>query len=80
MPIPIALATVAACGSLVTSVKSSWELSRMIRKRMEAKQAEEDAARIYRSLRRAFHHGIMSEAEYDRWYEKFLVAAAEKDR
>lgn len=52
----------------------------MIRKKMEAKQAEEDARRIYRSLRKAFHYGLMSEAEYDRWYEKFLAAKAEKDR
>lgn len=51
----------------------------MIRKKLETKEAEEYSAKVYRSLHRAFHSGIMSKAEYDRWYEKLLIAAAEKD-
>lgn len=51
----------------------------MVRKKLETKEVEEYSAKVYRSLRRGFHYGIMSKAEYDRWYEKLLVAAAEKD-
>lgn len=79
MPVPAMLATAAACGSLVTTMKSGWELSRMIRQKLDAKQAEEDSVRVYRRLRRALHSGRMSEKEYDHWYEKFLVAESEKN-
>lgn len=80
MGIPVILATAAACGSLVTTMKSSWELSRMIRQKRNQRQAEEDAVRVYRGLRRALHSGRMSDKEYDHWFEKFLVAESEKNR
>lgn len=79
MGIPVILATAAACGSLVTTMKSGWELSRMIRQKRDQKQAEEDAVRVYRSLRRALHSGRMTDKEYDHWFEKFLVAESEKN-
>lgn len=80
MGIPVILATAAACGSLVTTMKSGWELSRMIRQKRDQRQAEEDAVRVYRSLRRALHSGRMGDREYDYWFEKFLVAESEKNR
>lgn len=80
MGIPVILATAAACGSLVTTMKSGWELSRMIRQKRDERQAEEDAVRVYRSLRRALHSGRMTDKEYDHWFEKFLVAESEKNR
>lgn len=51
----------------------------MIRQKLEAKQAEEDSIRLYRQLRRALHNGRLSDAEYNYWYEEFLVAEAEKN-
>jgi ribosome assembly protein 4 len=80
MPIPTALALAAALGSLVTSTKSGWELSRMVRQKHDRIQAEKDSVQVYRSLRKALHSGRMSEKEYDQWYEKFLVAESEKNR
>lgn len=80
MPLPLPLATIVACGSLVTSIKSTWELSRMIREKLEERQTDEYAARLYRSLRTAVRYGILTETEYKHWLEKFLVAAAAKDR
>ena len=79
MGIPVVLATAAACGSLVTTMKSGWELSRMIRQKRDQRQAEEDAVRIYRSLRRALHAGRMSDKEHDHWFEKSLIAEAERN-
>ncbi|EAQ92996.1 predicted protein [Chaetomium globosum CBS 148.51] len=79
MGVPVALATVAACGSIVTSIKSSWELRRMVKRKQEAKECEEEAPYIFRRLRRAYIEGLMSTIEYEQWYEKFLVAKVEKD-
>ncbi|KAL1843864.1 hypothetical protein VTJ49DRAFT_7215 [Mycothermus thermophilus] len=79
MGIPAALATVAACGSIVTSLKSSWELRRMIKRKQDAKECEEEAPYVFRRLRRAYYDGLMSAHEYEQWYEKFLVAKVEKD-
>ena len=80
MTIPIALATVAACGSIITSMKASWEFSRMIRQKREENAAEDLAGGVYRRLRKAYQVGLMTDGEYDHWYEKFLVAKVEKDR
>jgi ribosome assembly protein 4 len=79
MGVPVALATFAACGSIVTSIKSSWELRRMIKRKQESKECDEEAPYIFRRLRRAYYDGLMGTAEYEQWYEKFLVAKVEKD-
>ncbi|KAK4132762.1 hypothetical protein BT67DRAFT_443444 [Trichocladium antarcticum] len=79
MVVPAVLATVAACGSIVTSIKSSWELRRMIKRKAEAKESDEEAPYIFRRLRRAYYDGLMGTQEYEQWYEKFLVAKVEKD-
>lgn len=80
MGIPVILATAAACGSLVTTMKSGWELSRMIRQKRDQRRVKEDALRVYRSLRRALRSGRISGKEYDHWLEKLLVAESEKNR
>ncbi|KAG7292791.1 hypothetical protein NEMBOFW57_002834 [Staphylotrichum longicolle] len=79
MGVPVALATFAARGSIVTSIKSSWELRRMIKRKQEAKECDEEAPYIFRRLRRAYYDGLMGVSEYEQWYEKFLVAKVEKD-
>ncbi|KAK3309801.1 uncharacterized protein B0T15DRAFT_387944 [Chaetomium strumarium] len=79
MGVPVVLATMAACGSIVTSIKSSWELRRMVKRKQEAKECDEEAPYVFRRLRRAYHDGLMSVIEYEQWYEKFLVAKVEKD-
>ncbi|KAK4129097.1 WD40 repeat-like protein [Parathielavia appendiculata] len=79
MGVPVVLATMAACGSIVTSIKSSWELRRMIKRKQEARECDDEAPYIFRRLRRAYYDGLMSTLEYEQWYEKFLVAKVEKD-
>jgi hypothetical protein len=79
MAVPVALATFAACGSIVTSIKSSWELRRMVKRKQESKECDEEAPYIFRRLRRAYNDGLMGTTEYEQWYEKFLVAKVEKD-
>jgi ribosome assembly protein 4 len=79
MTVPVVLATVAACGSLVTSLKSGWELRRMIKRKQEERECDEEAPYVFRRLRRAYYEGLMNSAEYEHWYEKFLLAKVEKD-
>ncbi|KAK4098568.1 hypothetical protein N658DRAFT_454804 [Parathielavia hyrcaniae] len=79
MGVPVVLATMAACGSLVTSIKSSLEIRRMVKRKKEARECDDEAPYIFRRLRRAYDDGLMGTAEYEQWYEKFLVAKVEKD-
>ncbi|KAK4167149.1 hypothetical protein QBC43DRAFT_8820 [Cladorrhinum sp. PSN259] len=79
MAVPVVLATVAACGSIVTSIKSSWELRRMVKKKKEQHEADDEAPYVFRKLRKAYYDGLMTKSEYESWYEKFLVAKVEKD-
>lgn len=51
----------------------------MVKRKLEAKECEEEAPYIFRRLRRAYYNGLMGAAEYEQWYEKFLVAKVEKD-
>lgn len=79
MAVPVVLATVAACGSIVTSIKSSWELRRMVKKKKEQNECDDEAPYVFRKLRRAYYDGLMTASEYEHWYEKFLVAKVERD-
>ncbi|KAJ4297374.1 hypothetical protein N0V88_004293 [Collariella sp. IMI 366227] len=73
------LATVAACGSIVTSINSNWEPRRMINRKQESKECDEETPYIFRRLQTAYYDGHMSPAEYEQWYEKFLIAKVDKD-
>ncbi|KAK3382693.1 hypothetical protein B0T24DRAFT_508883, partial [Lasiosphaeria ovina] len=79
MPVPVALATLAATGSLVTSIKSAIELRKMMKRKEETRLAEDEAPRVFNRLRRAYKDGYLTSAEYYQWYEKFMVAKIERD-
>lgn len=51
----------------------------MIKRKQEAKECEEEAPYVFRRLRRAYYDGLLGTAEYEQWYERFLVAKVEKD-
>ncbi|CAN8099738.1 unnamed protein product [Discula destructiva] len=78
MPVP-AIATVAACGSLITAVKSSWELSRMLKRKEQEKRVESQGRVILKDLRDAYLDGYMNRKSFDKWYDRYLGAIAEKD-
>ncbi|KUI57810.1 hypothetical protein VP1G_05091 [Cytospora mali] len=73
------VATLAACGSLITAVKSGWELSRMIKKKDMERRLDKDASGILRGLQNCYLDGLMSERSFEKWYDRFLAALAEKD-
>lgn len=73
------VATVAACGSILTAVKSGWELSRMIKKKDLEKRLDKEAKTVVRDLQNAYLDGLMSERSFEKWYDRIVGALAEKD-
>ncbi|ROW00051.1 hypothetical protein VPNG_08323 [Cytospora leucostoma] len=73
------VATLAACGGLITAVKSGWELSRMIKRKDMEKRLDKDASSILRGLQNCYLDGLMSERSFEKWYDRFLAALTEKD-
>lgn len=78
MAVPVALAMIVACGSLVTSAKSAWELSRMIKRKLNEVHVIEDAWRIEDELEKAVKNGLLSAEEYQEWYETLVIAKSEQ--
>lgn len=78
MPLP-PVATIAACGSIITAVKSSWELSRMIKKKDQEKRLDSQARAIVQDLKQLYLDGLMDERTFEKWYDRLLGAIAEKD-
>ncbi|KAF3762791.1 hypothetical protein M406DRAFT_333163 [Cryphonectria parasitica EP155] len=78
MPLP-PITTIAACGSIMTAVKSGWELSRMIKKKDAEKRLDQYARALLKDLRSVHLDGLMNRRTFDQWYDRFLGALAEKD-
>ncbi|KAJ4421553.1 hypothetical protein N0V82_003691 [Gnomoniopsis sp. IMI 355080] len=78
MPLP-PIATIAACGSVITSIKSSWELSRMLKRKEAEKRIDSQGRALLKDLRDAYLDGYMTRRSFDKWYDRYLGALAEKD-
>jgi len=52
----------------------------MVKKKREQREADEEAPYVFRKLQRALRAGLVSDVDYEHWYEKFLVAKVERDR
>lgn len=68
-----------AFGSLVTAVKSGWELSRMLRKKFEDIRLNKLAANARQGLNRAFYSGCIDHYEYYKYQELISFAEAHED-
>lgn len=78
MPLP-PISVLVACGSIVTSIKSSWELSRMLKRKKLEKSLVRDSDLLLETLTNAYLCGDMSKHEYDEWYDRFLTSLAIND-
>lgn len=78
MPLP-PVATIAACGSILTAFKSGWELSRMIKKKELETRLEKEARSLLKDLQQAYRDGLLTDRSYEKWYDRFLGALADKD-
>ncbi|KAK0701437.1 hypothetical protein B0T21DRAFT_353700 [Apiosordaria backusii] len=74
------LASAAAIAGLVTAVKSSWELSRMIKKKYDQRVLKNQANDVIMRLRRALRDGRISHQNYNFWKKKVMIAVWEQDR
>ncbi|KAK4194059.1 hypothetical protein QBC40DRAFT_302453 [Triangularia verruculosa] len=75
--LPSSLASAAALAGLVTAVKSSWELSRMIKKKYNQRVLKDHADDINMRLRRALRNGRISQQNYNFWKKKVMIAVWE---
>ncbi len=76
MPAP--LANISTAASLITAVRSLIELSRMIRNK-RGDPFDVEARRVLSLLSTAYRDQAINSGQYDRWYEKVIMARAVKD-
>jgi len=65
--------------SFLTTIKSTWELSRMVRKRRAAKALTTKAKSTYALLKQAYNKGQLREREFDSLSERLMRAEAHND-
>ncbi|KAL2166217.1 hypothetical protein VTG60DRAFT_3105 [Thermothelomyces hinnuleus] len=65
--------------SFLTTIRSTWELSRMVRKRRAAKTPKTEAESTYILLQRAYRKGLLLEREFDNLSERLMRAEAYND-
>ncbi|KAL2259548.1 hypothetical protein VTK26DRAFT_6731 [Humicola hyalothermophila] len=74
MPHPVIIVA-----SFLTTIKSAWELSRMVREKRAAKNLKTDTKSTLVLLKRAYHKGLLLEREFDRLFERLMRAEAHND-
>jgi hypothetical protein len=68
-----------AYGSLLTAIKSGWELSRMLRRKLEDIRLSRLGANTRQSLSRALHSGCIDLFEYYKYQELIQFAENRED-
>ncbi|KAB5514940.1 hypothetical protein GE09DRAFT_1231713 [Coniochaeta sp. 2T2.1] len=76
---PPAITMIAAWCSVFTSVKSVWELSRMVRNKLDERVFYDKARIVYCNLKEVHQYGLMNNKDFDLWYDRFLAAEGSKD-
>ncbi|KAL2166212.1 hypothetical protein VTG60DRAFT_3127 [Thermothelomyces hinnuleus] len=65
--------------SFLTTIRSMWELSRMVREKRAAKTLRTDAKSTLVLLQRAYRKGLLREREFDYLFERLMRAEAHND-
>ncbi|KAH8909463.1 hypothetical protein BR93DRAFT_965563 [Coniochaeta sp. PMI_546] len=65
--------------SFLTTIKTTWELSRMIRQRRAAQILKTEVPRMFRALQKAYRKGLLVDREFDCLLERLIGAEASKD-
>ncbi|KAK4148460.1 hypothetical protein C8A00DRAFT_19713 [Chaetomidium leptoderma] len=65
--------------SFLTTIKSAWELSRMVRQKRAAKSPKTEIKSTYVLLQRAYRKGLLLEREFDYLFERLMWAEAHND-
>jgi hypothetical protein len=65
--------------SFLTTIRTTWELSRMVRKKRATKTLTTEAKSTYILLKQAYGNGLLLEREFDYLFERLLRAEAHND-
>ncbi|KAK4118605.1 hypothetical protein N657DRAFT_685083 [Parathielavia appendiculata] len=74
MPHPIIV-----IASFLTAIRSTWELSRMVREKRAAKTLKTEAKSTLVLLQQAYRKGLLLEREFDYLFERLMRAEACND-
>ncbi|KAK4206432.1 hypothetical protein QBC37DRAFT_393461 [Rhypophila decipiens] len=66
--------------SLLTTIRSTWELSHIVRKRRATKALKTETKSTYEILQRAYRRGLLLEREFDDLFERLMCAEAHNNR
>ncbi|KAK3312463.1 hypothetical protein B0H66DRAFT_506041 [Apodospora peruviana] len=66
--------------SLLTTIRSTWELSHIVRKTRATKALKTEAKSTYEILQRAYRRGLLLEREFDDLFERLMCAEAHNNR
>lgn len=66
--------------SLLTTIRSTWELSHIVRKRRTTKALKTETKNTYEILQRAYRRGLLLEREFDDLFERLMRAEAHNNR
>ncbi|KAL2196903.1 hypothetical protein P885DRAFT_69370 [Corynascus similis CBS 632.67] len=65
--------------SFLTTIRSMWDLSRMVREKRAAKTLRTDAKSTLVLLQRAYRKRLLREREFDYLFERLMRAEAHND-
>ncbi|KAL2199485.1 hypothetical protein P885DRAFT_58860 [Corynascus similis CBS 632.67] len=65
--------------SFLTTIRSTWELSRMVREKRAAKTLRTDTKNTLVLLKRAYRKGLLLEREFDYLFERLMRAETHND-
>jgi hypothetical protein len=65
--------------SFLTTIKSVWELSRMVRQKRAAKSLKTETESTLVLLQRAYRKGLLRERQFDYLFERLMRAEAHND-
>src|SRR5690348_4980897 len=74
---PSTITSVAAWASLVTTAKSLWELSKMVKRRLAKLDIKVRARSVFYNLREAHRYGLLSDVDYSHWMCEYNLAKVE---
>ncbi|KAM7182979.1 hypothetical protein V8F33_013889, partial [Rhypophila sp. PSN 637] len=66
--------------SFLTTIRSTWELSHIVRKRRATKALKTEAKSTYKILQRAYRRGLLLEREFDNLFERLMRVEAHNNR
>ncbi|KAJ4288331.1 hypothetical protein N0V88_007369 [Collariella sp. IMI 366227] len=65
--------------SFLTTIKSAWDISRMVRQKRAAKSLKTEIKSTYILLQQAYRKGLLLERQFDYLFERLMQAEAQNN-